>query len=62
MVNGSQGCQVETLDMAHHGAHLGSAFQGLLRPESTTEILTFLVLTQDSQQARQYIALRDLAL
>jgi hypothetical protein len=61
MVNGSQGCQVETIDMAHYGAHLGNAFQGLLRPESTTEVLTFLALTQNPQQARLYAALKDLA-
>jgi GNAT superfamily N-acetyltransferase len=61
MVNGSQGCQVETMDMAHYGAHLGNALQGLLPPESTTEAVTFLVLTQDPQQARLYAALRDMA-
>jgi len=60
MVNGSLGCEVETMDMAHHGAHLGNTFLGLLPPESTTEAVTFLVLAQDPQQARLYAALRDM--
>lgn len=63
MVNATQGCQVEALEMAHFGAHLGNAVhQVLLHPESTTETLTYVVLTQDSRQARLYAALRDLAL
>jgi len=61
MVNGSRGCQVQTLDMAQYGAHLGNAFRGLLPPESRTEVLTFLVLTHDPHQARLYAALRDMA-
>ena len=60
MVNGSKGCQVQTLDMAQYGAHLSNTFRGLLLPESTTEAITFLVLTDDERQAGLYGALSDM--
>ena len=61
MVNGTPGCQVQALDMAQYGAHLGNTFCGLLPPESTAEMVTFLALTHDSEQARLYAALKDMA-
>jgi hypothetical protein len=59
MVNGARSCQLQALDVAQYGAHLGNVFRGLLPPDSTTELLTFLVLTPDGQQARLYAALKD---
>jgi len=61
MVNGTPGCQVQTLDMAQYGAHLGNSFRGVLLPESITEAVAFLVLTDSPQRARLYAALGDMA-
>ena len=61
MANGTRGCQVQALNMAQYGAHVGNTFRGLLPPESRTEVITFLVLTHSPQQARLYAALGDMA-
>jgi len=60
MVNGSPCCQIQALDMAQYGAHVGNVFEGLLPPGSTREVLTFLALAHDPQQARRYAALREM--